>query len=111
MQGIPEIRHFQKCLGIVEMPYISVIAKAILGIQFILTCFKFWEKAHHQETNFKNQMRLTLPNLTLMPLIPRASPNFPRGFHPLTPGPNPNKVIGIKRTISRNAKAIEGIHF
>jgi len=42
---------------------------------------KFWEKAQHQENNIKTN--LGQPNLTLMPLIPRASPNFfqlPRHF-------------------------------
>jgi len=37
-----------------EMPGIPVIAKAILGISFILTSFQFWEKAQHQQINFIN---------------------------------------------------------
>jgi len=37
-----------------EMSGIPVIAQAILGIWFILTSFKFWEKPQHQEFNFKN---------------------------------------------------------
>jgi hypothetical protein len=45
-QGIPGIRHFRKCLAFLQLP------RQLWECDF-LTCFKFWEKAQHQEINYK----------------------------------------------------------
>ncbi len=69
----------------------------------LLELFKFWEKAQHRET----QIVLTLPNITLMPLIPSLI--FPnRGFYTLIPEPNPNKVMGILKKYDLNCRGIYG---
>jgi hypothetical protein len=61
-QGIPGIRHFRKCLGNSGNAWHSCNCLGNSGNLFYLTRFNFWEKAQHQEIDFK--LNLSLPNLT-----------------------------------------------